>query len=217
MRPVASPTFRNFRILIVKIIIVSVLGIAATALALPAAAQSTASSGWRMPYQSDFWTTGHVGAQIGSARLDLECPAGATCDDRTGAFKLFAGGKFNNTFGGEVSYMKTQDFTRSIGGIGSDLDMQAVNFAVLAGIPLGMNTSVFGKLGALWGHTEAGGASQNGWGPSFGLGAQIGLTRAWAARLDWDRYRFKMPAGGGDRENIDTFMIGAQYTFGNPR
>jgi len=180
--------------------------------ALPAVAQPTDS--WRMPYQKDFWTTGHVGAEIGSARLDIDCPAGATCDNRTGAFKLFAGGKFNNTFGGELSYLKTQDFSRSVGG---DLDMQAVNFSALAGIPIGMNTSIFGKLGLLWGHTEFGGTSQNGWGPSFGVGAQIGLTRGWAARLDWDRYRFKMPAGGGDRENIDTFMIGAQYTFGNPR
>jgi opacity protein-like surface antigen len=187
------------------------LGIAAS----PCRAQSTnpSSDSLRMPYQKDFWATGHVGAELGSAKLDLSCPPGATCDNRTGAFKLFAGGKFNNTFGGELSYLKTQDFTRSLGG---DADLQAVNFAVLAGIPLGMNTSVFGKLGALWGHSEVGGVSQNGWGPSFGVGAQIGLTRGWAARVDWDRYRFKMPAGGGDRENIDTFMVGAQYTFGNP-
>ncbi|HUQ74025.1 MAG TPA: outer membrane beta-barrel protein [Burkholderiales bacterium] len=196
---------------IVKISALAVLALTATGVALPAAAQP--SDGWRMPYQSGFWNTGHVGAEIGSAKLDVACPPGATCDNRTGAFKLFAGGKFNNTFGGELSYLKTQDFSRSIGG---ELDMQAVNFSVLAGIPLGMNTSVFGKLGALWGHTEFGGASQNGWGPSFGLGAQIGITRGWAARLDWDRYRFKLPAGGGDRENIDTFMVGAQYTFGNP-
>ena len=36
-------------------------------------------------------------------------------------------------------------------------------------------------------------------------------------KADWDRYRFKLPAAGGDRENIDSLMIGAQYTFGNPR
>jgi len=36
-------------------------------------------------------------------------------------------------------------------------------------------------------------------------------------RLDWDRYRFKPPAGGGDRENIDMVTLGAQYTFGGPR
>ena len=169
-----------------------------------------------MPYERDFWATGHVGAEIGSARLDLSCPPGGTCDNRANAFKLFAGGKFNNSFGGELSYLKTQDFRRTVAGVRNELDLQALNFSVLAGVPLGINTSVFGKLGVLWGHSELGSASQNGWGPSFGLGAQIGLTRGWAARIDWDRYRFKMPAGGGDRENIDTFMVGAQYTFGNP-
>ena len=60
-------------------------------------------------------------------------------------------------------------------------------------------------------------ASQNGWGPSFGVGGQLGLTRHVALRLDWDRYRFKLPGGGGDRENVDTLTLGAQYTFGGPR
>lgn len=206
----------NSGIVIVKPLFTAVLvSTVFASVALPAAAQSSypPSDTWRMPYQKEFWTTGHVGVEAGRAKLDIDCPPGASCDNHASAFKIFAGGKFNNTFGGEVSYLKTQDFERSIGG---DANLQAVNFAVLAGIPLGMNTSVFGKLGALWGHTEVGGASQNGWGPSFGLGAQVGLTRGWAARLDWDRYRFKMPAGGGDRENIDTIMVGAQYTFGNP-
>ena len=52
---------------------------------------------------------------------------------------------------------------------------------------------------------------------SFGVGGMIGLTRNLALRLDWDRWRFKMPAGGGDRENIDTLTLGAQFTFGGPR
>ena len=50
----------------------------------------------------------------------------------------------------------------------------------------------------------------DGWGPRFGLGLQLGVTQNWAARVDWDRYRFKMPSG---HENIDTLMLGAQYTF----
>jgi OmpA-OmpF porin, OOP family len=183
-----------------------------SALAQPTSPESTST---RMPYQKEFWSTGHAGIELGSARLDIDCPPGASCDNRQNAFKVFGGGRFNNIFGGEVSYLKTNSFQRP----GGDLDLQAVNFAVLAGIPFGpsRNSSVFAKAGALWGHTEAGSESQNGWGPSFGLGATIGITRSWAARLDWDRYRFKLPGGGGDRENLDTFMIGAQYTFGNPR
>lgn len=197
--------------------LLATLALTATAAALPAAAQPTdtnPSGSLRMPYQGEFWTTGHVGAAFGRAKSDIPCPAGGACDDKTNAFKVFAGGRFNNTFGGEVTYLKTGEFARSPGG---DVDMQALNFGILAGIPLPRNSSIFGKLGVLWGHTEAASLSQNGWGPSFGVGGMIGLTRHIALRADWDRYRFKLPGGGGDRENIDMLTLGAQYTFGGPR
>jgi len=197
-------------------ITVAVLSLTAAAFAVPAAAQptDTTSNSWRMPYQSEFWTTGHVGAGIGRARSDIPCPPGGACDSTANAFKVFAGGRFNNVLGGEVTYLKTGAFDRSPSG---DIDMQALNFGALLGVPLPHNSSVFAKLGVLWGHTEAGSATQNGWGPNFGVGTIIGLTSSIAMRLDWDRWRFKMPAGGGDRENIDTITLGAQYTFGGPR
>jgi OOP family OmpA-OmpF porin len=203
-----------------KIRLLALLGLTA-AVAAPAAAQNTAqpadtntSNSLQMPYQSSFWSTGHVGAAFGRGRSDIPCPAGGSCDSNTNAFKVFGGGRFNNTIGGEVTYLKTGEFARSPGG---DIDMQALNFGLLAGIPLPRNSTIFGKLGVSWGHTEAAGSSQNGWGPSIGAGAMIGLTRSFALRADWDRWRFKLPGGGGDRENIDTFMLGAQYTFGGPR
>jgi OOP family OmpA-OmpF porin len=179
------------------------------ALAAPALAQ-TRDDTLRMPYQKEFWTTGHVGLSVGRAKFDDPCPAGATCSDTTNAGRLYVGGKFNNAFGAEVSYLKTGNFTRSTG----NAEMQGVNFSLLGGIPLGARSSVFGKLGALWGSSELGGSSQNGWGPSFGVGAVVGLTRGWGLRLDWDRYRFKLP--GGNHENVDTLMVGAQYTWGGP-
>ena len=199
-----------------KIPFLAATALTGAALALPAAAQptDTTPSSVRMPYQSEFWTTGHAGVAFGRAKSDIPCPAGGACDDKTNAFKVFAGGRFNNTIGGEVTYLKTGEFARSPGG---DVDMQALNFGALIGVPLPHNSSVFGKLGVLWGHTEAASASQNGWGPSFGVGGMLGLTRNIALRLDWDRYRFKLPAGGGDRENIDMVTLGAQYTFGGPK
>ena len=180
---------------------------------LASQAQSSDSS-LQMPYQKEFWTTGHAGIELGRSRLDIGCPTGATCDQHANAAKLFARGRFNNVFGGEVSYLQTNNF----GFPGGNLKLQAVNFGLLAGVPFGpnRNSSVFAKAGLLWGHSELGDTSQNGWGGSYGLGATVGVTRAWAVRLDWDRYRFKLPGGGGDREDVDSFLIGAQYTFGGP-
>jgi opacity protein-like surface antigen len=84
-------------------------------------------------------------------------------------------------------------------------------------LPVGQNTSIFGKLGTSYIRTNvSGGAAglstgrESGWGPRVGIGAQLGITQNWAVRLDADRYRVQFP---GSNQNIDTYMIGAQYSF----
>src|SRR6185436_10628678 len=161
---------------------------------------------------------GHVGASYGRARLDADCPGiGVECDRTQNAWKVFAGSRFNKWLGGELSYLRADNFKRG----GGDTDVSIVNLGLLAGIPFGLNSSIFLKGGALWGHTEAPGlllggnaGSQNGWGPSYGVGAQVGVTKSWALRIDADRYRPKFPGNSG-RENLDTVMLGIQYTLGN--
>jgi len=182
-----------------RLLLVSLLGL------LPMVAQA----------QDTFY--GHVGASYGRARLDANCPGiGFECDRTQNAWKVFAGSRFNKWTGGEISYLRADNFKRG----GGDTDVQLVNLGLLAGIPFGLNSSLFLKGGVLWGHTEAAGpalggeaGSQNGWGPSFGVGAQIGVTKSWAVRIDADRYRPKF-AGGAGRANLDTVMLGVQYSFG---
>ena len=161
---------------------------------------------------------GSVGASYGRARLGSDCPGVALeCDRTQNAWKVFAGSRLNKWFGGEISYLRADNFKRG----GGDTDVQLVNLGLLAGIPFGLNSALFAKGGILWSHTEATGpalggdaGSQNGWGPSYGVGAQIGVTKDWALRIDADRYRPKFPGNTG-RENLDTVMLGVQYTFGN--
>jgi OOP family OmpA-OmpF porin len=187
----------------------------AGAASLPAAAQTatrTDDTGWRMPHERGFW--GHAGLSLGRSELDIACPTGAACDDTEQAFRAFVGGRFNNTFGGEIAYIKFGDFTRG----GGETDVEGVDLALMAGIPFANNWSVFGKLGGIYTQVDVTGTApglatggENGWGPRFGVGLQMGLTENWALRADYDRYRIKVPGGG--RENVDTFLLGAQYTF----
>ena len=177
-------------------------GIAALALSAFASAAFAQGSGLRMPYESGFW--GHAGASIGGSQLDATCPPGAGCDDTEQAFRIF---------GGEIAWTRMGDFQRG----GGETDAEALDLALIAGVPFGTNWSAFAKAGLLYGRTEVTGTAPglptgkaDGWGPRFGLGLQLGVTQNWAARVDWDRYRFKMPSG---HENIDTLMLGAQYTF----
>jgi len=169
-------------------------------------------SGLKMPYERDFW--GYIGASIGRSEINIDCPAGGGCDFTDQTFRVFGGGRFNDAVGAEVGYIKFGDFSRP----GGEIDSKALDFTLIAGIPFATNWSVFGKVGAVYARTSVTGTPQanvqtgkeSGWGPRFGFGLQMGLTDNWAIRADLDRYRIKYP---GDRDTIDTFTLGAQYTF----
>lgn len=178
-------------------------------------AQQTAPDSWRMPYERGFW--GHAGASLGQSKLDNGCVAGFACDDKDQAFRLYGGGRFNNAVGLEVGLLNMGKFDRG----GGRTDGWGLDLALIAGVPIGANSAIFGKLGALYARTEVDGSAaaraagfqtgkERGWGGRYGIGGQIGLTPQWALRIDWDRYRLPLPGG---KEDLDTFMLGAQYTF----
>jgi OmpA-OmpF porin, OOP family len=200
---------------IVSSAVIATLGIVAAG---AASAQTTTSSSsgattdqWRMPSQSGFW--GHAGASIGQSKLKLGCPSGASCDDKDTAFRAFAGGRFNNAFGLELGLVNYGKFDRG----GGETKGWGLDIPLILGFPIGANSSVFAKAGINYSRMEVGGnpllvrtGKESGWGPRYGLGAQVGLTPQWAIRGDWDTYRVRFP---GDKDRVDTLSIGAQYTF----
>jgi OOP family OmpA-OmpF porin len=169
------------------------------------------SSSWTMPYQAGFW--GHVGASYGRSKLHAPCPPGDDCELRDQAWRVFGGGKFNNIFGAEVGFIDLGDFNRG----GGKTESRGLDLALIAGFPIGTHSSIFGKLGGTYMRTTVSGSNpglttgrETGWGPRVGVGAQIGLTQNWAIRLDADRFRIDLP---GSTQNVDTYMLGAQYSF----
>lgn len=200
---------------ILTAVAMSAIGIAAPGVA---SAQTTASSTtttdtWRMPYQSGFW--GHAGLSLGQSKLDDACIAGFSCDDKDQAFRLYAGGRFNNAVGLEVGLLNMGKFDRG----GGRTDGWGADIALVAGFPIGANSAIFGKLGAIYARTEVDGSpaavglnpgKERGFGPRYGIGGQIGFTPQWALRADLDRYRMPFPGG---KEDVDTAMLGVQYTF----
>lgn len=192
------------------------LGLAALALASSGTALSqttstTTTDSWRMPYQRGFW--GHAGLSFGQSKFKDGCVAGFQCDDKDQAFRLYAGGRFNNAVGLEAGLLNMGKF--DVGG--GRTDGWGLDLALVAGVPIGANSAIFGKLGAIYGRTEVEGTApglqrgkERGFGPRFGIGGQVGLTPQWAVRADWDRFRMPLPGG---KEDIDTLMLGVQYTF----
>jgi len=179
-------------------------------------AQSTTSptttDTWRMPYQSGFW--GHAGASVGQSKLQLSCPPGGSCDDKDTSFRIFAGGRFNNAFGLEIGLLDYGTFDRG----GGETKGRGLDIPLMLGFPIGRNSSVFAKAGVNYSQMEVTAGSpalvqtgkESGWGPRYGVGAQIGLTPQWAIRGDWDRYHVRFP---GTKDDVDTLTIGAQYSF----
>src|ERR1041384_1968364 len=117
----------------------------------PAFAQQTQSDAWRMPYERGFW--GHAGVSAGPSKLDADCPAGTSCDDKDYMFRAYAGGRFNNTIGLEVGVLNLGKYQRG----GGDTDGWGADLALIAGFPIGANSAIFGKLGAIYARTEVDG------------------------------------------------------------
>jgi OOP family OmpA-OmpF porin len=185
------------------------LGIAAPSFAQ---SQPQTTDTWRMPYERGFW--GHAGISFGQTKLDdLGCTTGSPCDDKDQAFKLYAGGRFSNIFGLEVGVLNIGKYASN----GGEADGWGADAALLAGIPIGANSAIFGKLGVIYARTELStttptvtNGKERGFGGRWGVGAQLGLTKEWALRADFDRYRMPFP---GDHRDLETMMVGVQYTF----
>jgi len=185
------------------------LGSSGAALAQQQNAPDASQNRLNLPHERGFW--GYAGASIGRSKLHAPCPAGANCDLRDQDWRVYGGGKFNNILGAEVGLGQLGDFSRG----GGQTTARGLDAKLTAGVPIGENSSVFGKLGIAYVRTNVSGAGlatghESSWGPTYGLGAQIGLTKNWAIRGDIDRYRIQLP---GTKQNLDTYMIGAQYTF----
>jgi OmpA-OmpF porin, OOP family len=203
------PTLTAFAAAVVAL---AASGLASAQSASPTSRTAHPADTWRMPYQSGFWGT--AGLSVGQSKLDASCPAPADCDDTDQAFRLHFGGRFNNAIGLEIGLLHTGRFGRG----GGDTDGYGIDAALVAGFPIGANSAIFGKLGTIYSRMDVNGNAAPGfqtgaerdWGWRYGIGGQIGLTPQWAIRADWDRFEVALPGG---REDLDTVMLGVQYTF----
>jgi len=187
--------------------------LAGLAVSAPSFAQTTRpdDTGWRMPHERGFW--GHAGVSAGKSELDVDCTPGLACDTDSATLRAYAGGRFNNAVGMEIGFVNFGKFDIN----GGDTDGWGADLALVAGFPIGANSAVFGKVGAVYSRMEVDAAApglpsgkERGFGPRFGVGGQVGLTPNWALRADLDRYRLSFPGG---KEDVDALTLGVQYTF----
>jgi hypothetical protein len=192
-------------------IVLPSFALAVAALSTPCLAQQPANPS--SPMVTPARAPWYGGLSVGRAELDNACVAGSSCDDKDTSYRAFAGTHFNRYFGIELGALNLGKYNRG----GGETDGWGADVAATIGMPLGANSSVFGKLGAVYARTEVGGTAaglqtgkERDWGPRWGVGGTFGFTPNWALRADWDRYRIAFP---GQKEDLDTLMLGVQYTF----
>ena len=150
-------------------------------------AQDSASRSW-LPF-TDY---GYVGASIGQAEYDIDCPGGFSCDDNDTGFKIFAGGRIRNFFGVELAYVDMGEIQLA----GGTSDASGVNISAVGYLPLNERFSFFGKVGTTYGWTDTstatlGGVEEEDFGLSYGLGLNMEFAQQWAARAEWERHNFE--------------------------
>lgn len=188
-----------------------VLALAATALALPVAAQT---GGF------------YVGAGFGQSKAKEWCSnaGGISCDDRDTAWRAFGGYQLNRNFAAEFGYVNLGKFAASAGGLSDDAKVNAWDLSVLAGWPVTSQFAVYGRVGAYRASAKeetnfVGNFEHDNSDLTYGLGGEFDFTRNLGLRVEWQRYA-KVGGGDvalgpnpGDKTDIDLFGVSALWRF----
>jgi OmpA-OmpF porin, OOP family len=221
-----------------------IIAIVAVLVCTQAAAQGAnvpeAGNGWQMPYQSAFWR--YAAVTVGRSVYDFDCarPASLPCDTRDDSvFKLAAGGKFNSTWGVEISYVNFGDVSPP--ALQAHTRAQGANLSLVASAKVFDRVGINAKIGGVYGWTRSRlraaniscilgtgpdvgcnlSQSDRGFGASYGAGLSARVAPRVELRLDWDRYRLPFGKDGlfsqfarvGGKRDVDMWSVGFNVLF----
>ncbi|SFB95548.1 Opacity protein [Polaromonas sp. OV174] len=187
----------------------SAVVIVALTLAGAARAQSSGSA-WYAPGSTYF------GFNVGKSDYSLSSGAAAFLNDsKHTSYNIYGGGYFNNYMGLELGYT---DFGR-INRAGGTTKAEGFNLSLVGKVPLGSSVNLLGKLGTTYGHSNVSAdpasgiasGSENGFGLSYGIGAEYAFAPSWSAVLQWDEHKLKFSGTGRDR--VSSTTVGLRYRF----
>jgi OOP family OmpA-OmpF porin len=155
----------------------------------------------------------YTGITAGQAHWRSGCLATSpSCDDNDTALRVFGGYQINRLLSAEVGFHNLGKATSSTAAV-KGTAWEAVG--VVAG-PVFRALSAYGKLGIFRGSIKGSGAllpnKETNYGPTFGIGAQLDISRNIALRGEWQSY----PALGGStlpKTDINVLSVGALWRF----
>jgi OmpA-OmpF porin, OOP family len=172
-----------------------IVAIAASAFALPAAAQMDMST-----------SNLYVGATVGQSKFKDACSgAVGSCDDQDTAWRALVGYQFSPMFSAEAGYHNLGSISDSTGSA----DAKLWELVGIAAFPI-QQFNVYGKLGGYRAKFEGGGGDDTSSGWTAGVGVGFEPMRNLGLRLEWQRYA---DVGSGNGIDIDVLSIGALWRF----
>ncbi len=142
------------------------------------------------------WNGWYVGAGVGTSEYKHESPVDNT--DTVG--RLYAGYQLNPYWGIEGGWVDLGTFSTTE----HEFDINGTNVAGVGSYPLGKNLAILGKAGIYrWDANGFGNSTEGMW----GVGVKYKFNNGLAVRAEAERYNDVR------NEEIDTYNIGAQYSF----
>ena len=163
----------------------------------------------------------------GSAYVDLSAGksdfslgngiANFNSNERDNAYTVRAGSYFNQNLGLELGYTDFGNINR--GGGSTKADGLSLSLSLVGKFPLSPSFNLLGKVGTTWGRTDVSAnpasgiasGSEDGFGLSYGVGAEYAFNPQWSAVLQYESHDLKF---AGDRnDNVAATTLGVRYKF----
>ncbi len=194
------------------------LCVAGASLLTVAGAQAQSSTSTTSSAYMGFLPSGDSYVGLGVGRSDFSVGNGIGVfnrDQGDTVYNLSTGHYTHKNFGVELGYT---DFGR-IARAGGTTKAQGLNLSVIGRAPLGTSFNLLGKLGTTYGLTDVSSAAgsgvvsgtENGFGWSYGVGAEYLFNPKWSAIVQYDEHQLKF--AGDNRDKVGVAYIGVRYLF----
>ena len=193
-----------------SLLLSALIGITATIVSFPAAAQMRSDPGA---------TNWYLGGSVGHSKAKDFCgriaPAGSTgCDDTDVAWGFFGGYQFNRNLAGEIGYRWLGRAETT--GVSSRMASELWEVDALGILPLG-GISLYGKFGLFRAYSKGAdfynGVNEHTSTATFGGGLQFDVDRRFAVRGEWQRYPKVGGGNYGGSTSVDVWSVGGMYRF----
>jgi OmpA-OmpF porin, OOP family len=136
-------------------------------------------------------------------------------DDTDNAYSAHIGSYFNDNMGMEIGYTDFGTIHRA----GGSTKANGISLSLVGKLPLSPSFNLLGKIGTTYSNTDTSAAlssgvatgSANGFGLSYGVGAEYAFTPKWSALLQYESHDVKFAGDNNERVNVTT--VGVRYSY----